>query len=71
VLAALQREATALGAAFLAGLKVGIWKDTAAVRKLTQEGKTFVPKMSEDERKHRLIDWRRAVRAVIAFYTAK
>jgi glycerol kinase len=71
VLAALQREATALGAAFLAGLKVGIWKDTAAVRKLTQEGKTFVPKMSEDERKRRLIDWRRAVRAVIAFYTAK
>ncbi len=71
VLAALQKEATALGAAFLAGLKVGVWKDVGALRQLTQEGRTFTPKMDEDERKRLVANWRRAVKAVIEFYCAQ
>lgn len=68
VLAALQKEATALGAAFLAGLKVGVWKDVDALRLLTQEGKTWTPTMNENERQQRIAQWRRAVQATIGFY---
>jgi glycerol kinase len=68
VLAALQKEATALGAAFLAGLKVGVWPNTDALRRLTQEGKTFTPRMKPDERQRTLATWRRAVQSVIGFY---
>jgi glycerol kinase len=61
-------EATALGAAFLAGLKVGLWPDPAALRRLTQEGHRFVPRLPEDERRRRLERWHRAVQAVVGFY---
>lgn len=70
VMASPQKEATALGAAYLAGLKVGLWKDVAAVGKLTQQGKTVAPTMSDDERRRNVATWRRAVQAVIGFYTA-
>ena len=64
-------EATALGAAFLAGLKVGIWPNVDALRKLLPEGRRFEPNIEESERKQRLALWHRAVQAVIGFYTAK
>jgi glycerol kinase len=62
-------EATALGAAYLAGLKAGVWPDTDALRRLASEAKRFVPRMVEEERKKRLAQWRKAVKAVIAYYT--
>jgi glycerol kinase len=61
-------EATALGAAFLAGLRVGVWSSTEDLRRLPHEGREFTPNMPEDERRRRLADWRRAVQTVIAFY---
>ena len=64
-------EATALGAAFLAGLKVGVWSGLDALRKLLPGGKTFEPKLREDDRQKRLATWRRAVQAIIGFYTEK
>jgi glycerol kinase len=70
VLASPQQEATALGAAFLAGLRVGLWKDVAALQRLTQQGKTFKPRMKETERQQRLTEWRRAVQTVIHYYTS-
>jgi glycerol kinase len=64
-------ESTALGAAFLAGLQTGVWKDLDAIRKLPQPGLAFPPRMSPDLRRIRLAEWRRAVEAVIAFYKPK
>ena len=61
-------ESTALGAAFLAGLKVGVWKNLDALRRLPQAGLSFAPRLPAETREHRLREWRRAVAAVIAFY---
>lgn len=54
-------ETTALGAAYLAGLAVGFWKDTDETRKQWQEDKRFEPQMSEDEAKSLLHKWQKAV----------
>ena len=53
-------ETTALGAAYLAGLGAGIWKDAdmAALWKLDRE---FVPSMSRDEADTLQERWRQAV----------
>jgi len=62
-------EATARGAAFLAGWRAGVWPDLEALRRLSEDARTFTPVLSAEERERRLTLWRRAVRAVIAFYT--
>jgi glycerol kinase len=67
VLQAPHSEATALGAAFLAGLKVGLWPDLAALKKLLPAGRRFEPKLAGADRQGRLEQWRRAVQAVISF----
>jgi glycerol kinase len=69
VLRATEIESTALGAAFLAGLKAGVWPDLAAVRRLTQQARRFEPAWSANERQRHVAQWRKAVQAVIAFYT--
>jgi glycerol kinase len=61
-------EATALGAAYLAGLRVGVWPDTESLRRLAGQPRRFVPKWTQEMRDQRLRHWRRAVAAVIAFY---
>jgi glycerol kinase len=68
VLQAPYSESTALGAAFLAGLKVGVWPGLESLRQLTQEGRRFEPHWPDEKRRLRLTEWRRAVQAVIAFY---
>ena len=62
-------EATALGAAYLAGLRAGVWPDTDALRRQAADARRFEPRLAEDQRQRRLADWHRAVQAVIAFYT--
>ena len=69
VLPALEKEATALGAAFLAGLQVGIWPDLAALRKMTQSSQRVEPRCDEEKRKRKLALWHRAVRTTVAFYS--
>jgi glycerol kinase len=64
-------ESTALGAAFLAGLRVGVWPDLDSLRRLAMVGREFAPRLGEDQRRRRLAEWHRAVQAVIAFYTAR
>lgn len=54
-------ETTALGAAFLAGLAVGVWRDRAEVKALSLPEKSFVPTMPPTEREEKLKDWHRAV----------
>jgi glycerol kinase len=68
VLASPQSEATALGAAYLAGLASGVWPDVEALRKLPAEHRRYEPRWPAAERERRLRQWRRAVRAVIAYY---
>ncbi|HEY6078774.1 MAG TPA: glycerol kinase GlpK [Polyangiaceae bacterium] len=54
-------ETTALGAAYLAGLAVGFWKDTADVSRSWQVDRTFEPQMSADKAAHRRSRWNQAL----------
>src|SRR5262249_32210485 len=51
VLQAAHSESTALGAAFLAGLRAGVWPDLDSLRRLPQGGRRFEPRWSEEERR--------------------
>ena len=55
-------ETTALGAAYLAGLAAGYWKDRDEIRENWQLGRRFEPVMDPGERKKLLRGWQRAVR---------
>jgi glycerol kinase len=65
---ALDSEATARGAAYLAGLRAGIWPDLDALRRLTAAMTCHEPRLDVDERKRRRQRWKRVVEAVIAAY---
>lgn len=54
-------ETTALGAALLAGLAVGLWKNLDEIKALWQKDLTLQPKMDEAQRKKELIGWHKAV----------
>ena len=56
-----QRDSTALGAAYLAGLAAGIWDGDAALAGLWKLDREFLPAMSRDEADSRQRAWRRAV----------
>lgn len=55
------RETTALGAAYLAGLSVGLWKDQEEIRSMRRLDAAFLPAMSEERCEKLLADWHRAV----------
>lgn len=55
------RETTALGAAYLAGLAVGIWKNTDEIRELWNCDQIFEPKMDEATRNSLINGWHKAV----------
>jgi len=54
-------ELTALGAAYLAGLSVGMWKDFAEVAKLWREERRFMAAMMEGDVKKRRAKWARVI----------
>ncbi|MBN1248285.1 MAG: glycerol kinase GlpK [Anaerolineae bacterium] len=54
-------ETTALGAAYAAGLAVGFWENTDALRRNWDVDRTFEPAMSPEERKALLAGWKKAV----------
>ncbi|WP_048800312.1 glycerol kinase GlpK [Streptococcus constellatus] len=60
-------ETTALGAAFLAGLAVGYWKDMEELKTLNAVGETFQPTMSGLERQKLYKGWKAAVAATQFF----
>jgi glycerol kinase len=55
-------ETTALGAAYLAGLAVGFWKNQDDLKANWEIDRTFEPSLSEDEVIHRRQRWREALR---------
>ncbi len=54
-------ETTALGAAYLAGLAVGYWKDGQEISAQWQVERRFEPRMSRDQVESLLAGWRKAV----------
>lgn len=55
-------ETTAMGAAYLAGLSVGYWKNKDAVRENWAVDQIFEPQIQEEERQEKTAGWKKAVR---------
>ena len=55
-------EVTSLGAAYIAGLSSGFWKNLDEVRGNVKVDRVFFPEMSEEQRESLLEGWRRAVK---------
>jgi glycerol kinase len=55
-------ETTALGAAYLAGLSCGLYRDLDELAAQWQVERTFLPTMSRDEAGEMMLNWERAVR---------
>ncbi|PIC74176.1 glycerol kinase GlpK [Sporosarcina sp. P17b] len=60
-------ETTALGAAYLAGLAVGFWKDRNEIAEYLCLDQPFEPNMEETVREELYAGWQKAIRATIAF----
>ncbi|MVO99315.1 glycerol kinase GlpK [Paenibacillus lutrae] len=60
-------ETTALGAAYLAGLAVGYWKDCDEIAAQWASGKAFEPAMAPERSSELYEGWKKAVRAAMAF----
>ena len=61
VLRSTSPDVSPLGAAFLAGLAVGIWADEAEIERLVPPRDRFEPYMSADQRETLYVGWREAV----------
>ncbi|PKN10706.1 MAG: glycerol kinase [Deltaproteobacteria bacterium HGW-Deltaproteobacteria-7] len=55
-------ETTAMGAAYLAGLAVGFWKDQSMIAQRRKVNRRFAPGMNEDKRKMLYGNWKKAVK---------
>lgn len=60
-------ETTALGAAFLAGLAVGFWKDLDELKTLNKAGQVFQPSMNNARKEQLYRGWKQAVKATQVF----
>lgn len=60
-------ETTALGAAYLAGLAVGFWKDRSEIAAHWQLDRSFQPEMEQENRDELYTGWQKAVQATMAF----
>jgi glycerol kinase len=56
-------ETTALGAAYLAGLAVGYWKNVEEIQQQWQSERDFVPETNPTDIKEKMAGWKRTVRA--------
>jgi glycerol kinase len=60
-----ETETTALGAAALAGLAVGLWNDTAELAGLWRSAARYEPELPKQEADRLLAEWRIAVRRAL------
>lgn len=60
------QETTALGAAYLAGLKAGVFPEPAKFADNWRLERRFKPAMSEETRTRKLKGWAQAVKGVLA-----
>ena len=56
-------ETTAMGAAYLAGLAVGFWKDLEEIKANWAVDREFTPQISQQDRTARICGWKKAVAA--------
>lgn len=63
-------ETTTLGAAYLAGLGVGVWPDNATLAGQWQVERVFEPTLAEDQRLARRANWARAIAAARSWRSA-
>ena len=54
-------ETTTLGAAYLAGLAVGFWKDKSSIAEQREVNRKFLPDMGEEKRERLYAGWKKAV----------
>ena len=54
-------ETTAMGAAYLAGLAVGYWKDLQEIRNNWAADRQFAPQISQEASQKRICGWKKAV----------
>ena len=59
------QETTALGAAFMAGLKIGVYKSLSDISKNWKIDKKFTPKISKRSRTNLLKGWEQAIRKTL------
>lgn len=60
-------EATALGAAYLAGLTCGFFKNRDELKTVSEKYRTFLPDCEQTKRDERLNGWKRAVSSSVGF----
>ncbi len=60
-------ETTALGAAYLAGLAVGYWKDTDEIKRNRTADRMFTPSMEREKADKLISGWHRAVRCALSW----
>lgn len=63
-------ETTALGAAYLAGLAVGFWRDTVDITRQWRASDIYEPGMSSDQRESLYAGWKRAVERARGWLTS-
>ena len=59
-------ETTALGAAFMAGLKIGVYKSLKDIAKNWQTDKSFKPKIKNSDRKILIYGWNKAIKKTLS-----
>jgi glycerol kinase len=64
-------ETTSMGAAFAAGLAVGVWDSLDEIRRLWNVAETYEPTMSEKERQKNWAGWQKAVEKSMNWVTVE
>ena len=60
-------EITARGAAYLAGLAVGFWKDKSEIEKITEVDKCFTPEFNDEKRERLYSGWKNAISCTLNY----
>jgi len=64
-------ETTSSGAAYLAGLAVGYWKNAAEIKKCWKKDRIFKPRMPRKIAKAYYTQWKKAVKRTLSDYLSK
>jgi glycerol kinase len=64
----LNRETTALGAAFMAGLATGFWNSMEDLKRIRQVDKVYSPQMNALEREKRYMIWKDIIKRSLNFH---
>ena len=65
VIRPVELETTALGAAYMAGLQIGMWKSVEELKGHWQAGARFAGRIGEAERQERIENWHKAIKKTL------